>query len=149
MKRKLLPHITLIALGALAQHPLLAAELISVRVGTTAFQVEIARTTEQKMRGLMFRSALAAKHGMLFLQEPSPAQFWMKNTYIALDLLFFDPEQRLTQIISNVPPCRTPQCPIYASNANNISYILEINAGAAAQYGIKIGDVLQIPADVE
>ena len=149
MKRKLLAHITLIALGALAQHPLLAAELISVRVGTTAFQVEIARTTEQKMRGLMFRSALPEKHGMLFLQEPSPAQFWMKNTYIALDLLFFDAEQRLVQIISAVPPCRTPHCPTYSSSANNIRYILEINAGAAAKHGIKVGAILHLQADAQ
>ena len=149
MKHKWLPHIALILLGAFAHHALLAAELITVRVGAMPFQVEIADTAEKRRRGLMFRSTLAEDHGMLFLQEPSPAMFWMKNTYIALDLLFFDAEQRLVQIISAVPPCRTPHCPTYSSSANNIRYILEINAGAAAKHGIKVGAILHLQADAQ
>lgn len=144
MLRKLLLHINLFLLGVLVHNTVLAADLITVQVGTTTFQVELAITAEERIRGLMFRNTLPDNQGMLFMQEPGGAAFWMKNTYIALDLLFFDPTPRLTQIIRNVPPCRTPQCPIYSSSANNIRYILEINAGAAAKHGLQIGDTLHI-----
>ncbi|TVR65842.1 MAG: DUF192 domain-containing protein, partial [Candidatus Competibacteraceae bacterium] len=93
----------------------------------------MARTVQERARGLMFRRELPRDQGMLFVQPPGPAVFWMKNTYIPLDLLYFDAEGRLRQIVAEAPPCAATPCPTYPSETANIRYILEINAGEAAR----------------
>jgi len=121
-----------------------ARDLAQVTVGPATFQAEIVQTAHERAQGLMFRHELPPDRGMLFVQPPGPAVFWMKNTYIPLDLLYFDTAGRLTQIVAEAPPCKTPGCPIYPSNAANVRYILEINAGEAARRGIRVGDPLQM-----
>ncbi|MFO1372449.1 MAG: DUF192 domain-containing protein [Candidatus Competibacteraceae bacterium] len=122
-----------------------ALERQPITVGSSAFQVEVARTPEERERGLMFRQELASNRGMLFVQPtPGPAVFWMKNTFIALDLLYFDSTGRLLQIVTEAPPCKTLNCPLYPSNTATVKYILEINAGQAVQRGIHIGDQLRL-----
>lgn len=113
-------------------------------VGSATFQVEMARTAQERERGLMFRKELPKERGMLFVQSSGPAMFWMKNTYIPLDLLYFDADGRLLQIEANAPPCTTPTCPIYPSETTTVRYILEINAGEAARRGIRVGDRLRL-----
>ncbi|MFO7641132.1 MAG: DUF192 domain-containing protein [Candidatus Competibacteraceae bacterium] len=122
----------------------LARDLRQVTVGTATFQVEMARTAQERARGLMFRRELPRDQGMLFVQPPGPTAFWMKNTYIPLDLLYFDADGRLRQIVAEAPPCTTPACPIYPSAAATVRYILEINAGEAARRGIQVGDRLRL-----
>lgn len=121
-----------------------ALDQAQVTVGPAIFQVEVAQTPQDRQRGLMFRRGLPREQGMLFVQPPGPAVFWMKNTYISLDLLYFDSDRRLLQILADVPPCVTPDCPIYPSETATVRYILEINAGEAARRGIQIGDRLQV-----
>jgi uncharacterized membrane protein (UPF0127 family) len=124
--------------------PGFALDLQQIAVGPATFQVEMARTDRERARGLMFRRELPRDQGMLFVQPPGPAAFWMKNTYIPLDLLYFDEEGRLLQIMAKTPPCATPDCPIYPSKSSNVRYILEINAGEAARRGIQVGDRLRV-----
>ncbi|HCK81602.1 MAG TPA: DUF192 domain-containing protein [Candidatus Competibacter sp.] len=121
-----------------------ASEPVQVTVGAAAFQVEVARTPEQRERGLMFRTELPGDRGMLFVQAPGPAVFWMKNTLIPLDLLYFDSEGRLSQIVAEAPPCQRADCPLYPSKTPTVRYILEINAGEAARRGIRPGDRLRL-----
>ena len=122
-----------------------AAGETDIRVDTTRFHVEIAQTLEQRQKGLMFRTQLPADHGMLFIQpQAAPAAFWMKNTYIPLDLLYFDDAGRLQEIHAEVPPCTVSDCPSYVSNGP-IKYILEINAGSAQRFGLKPGAQLHLP----
>ena len=122
-----------------------AATLTTIKVGDTVFQVEIARTVQERQQGLMFRRHLPESHGMLFIQpEPAPTAFWMKNTYIPLDLLYFDEKGSLVEIFANVPPCKIPPCPTYLSR-KAIKFILEINGGTAEQLGIKVGERLFLP----
>jgi len=115
-----------------------------VRVGPAAFRVELAQTEEERRRGLMFRRDLPADQGMLFIQDPGRAEFWMKNTLIALDLLYFDAEGTLLEIVPEAPPCRRPDCPTYPSTSTAVSYILEINGGEAARQAIQVGDPLGV-----
>lgn len=122
----------------------LSPDLARVTVGPATFQVEMAQTPQQRQRGLMFRREMPPDQGMLFVQPLGPAVFWMKNTYIALDLLYFDAEGRLLQIEANTPPCTTPDCPIYPSATATVRYILEINGGEAARRGIRPGDRLRV-----
>lgn len=133
-----------VCLAALIASPVFALDKAQVTVGPATFQAEIAQTPEDRQRGLMFRRELPPNQGMLFIQSPGPAVFWMKNTYIALDLLYFDAEGRLAQIVADVPPCKTPNCPVYPSHTATVRYILEINAGEAARRGIQVGDSLRL-----
>src|SRR5690606_11790341 len=68
-----------------------ADELVELSIATAGgrrtFRVEMARTEAEQERGLMFRTELAADRGMLFPYDPpTPVSFWMKNTYIPLDM---------------------------------------------------------------
>ena len=121
-----------------------ALDLAPVTVGPATFQVEMARTAQERERGLMFRRELPKDRGMLFVQAPGPAAFWMKNTYIPLDLLYFDADGRLLQIEAGVLPCVTPTCPVYPSATATVRYVLEINAGETARRGIRVGDQLRL-----
>ena len=131
-------------LAALIVESVLALDLTPVTVGSATFQVEIARTPQEREQGLMFRRELPHGRGMLFIQPPGPAAFWMKNTYIPLDLLYFDSDGKLLQVEASTPPCTTPNCPIDSSETTTVRYILEINAGAAARHGIRVGDRLRL-----
>jgi hypothetical protein len=63
----------------------------------------------------------------------------MKNTLIPLDLLYFDIDGTLLEIVPAVPPCRVRNCPIYPSASAAVRYILEIKAGEAARRRIAVG----------
>jgi uncharacterized protein len=105
---------------------------------------EIADTEAARERGLMFRTHLAANYGMLFIYPDARIRnFWMKNTLIPLDILFFDANKRLINISADTPPCKTATCPTYPSNAP-AQYVLELRAGMAADLNIRRGAVLRI-----
>jgi hypothetical protein len=120
------------------------AEWTRVRVGPAVFRAEVARTEEQRQRGLMFRRELPADQAMLFTQPPGQARFWMKNTLIPLDILYFDRDGTLLEILATLPPCNVADCPLYPSAAATVRYILEINGGEAARQEIRIGDQLTL-----
>jgi uncharacterized protein len=108
------------------------------------FEVEIADTEDARERGLMFRTHLAAGHGMLFIYPDARSRnFWMKNTLIPLDILFFDADKRLINISADTPPCKTTDCPTYSSAAA-AQFVLELKAGIARKTGLKRGDVLTV-----
>ena len=108
------------------------------------FSVEIANTETAQARGLMFRTHMAADHGMLFIYpDAQPRDFWMKNTLIPLDILFFDAQRRLINIAADAPPCTADPCATYASTAP-AQYVLELNAGTAQKLGIEPGNGLRI-----
>lgn len=108
------------------------------------FTVEIADTRATREHGLMDRTAMPQDHGMLFVfADAEPRTFWMKDTLIPLDMLFFDNAKRLVTILRDVPPCRADPCPVYASG-KPARYVLELNAGTAARIGARKGDVLGV-----
>lgn len=123
-----------------------AADLVKVKVkvGPAVFRAELAQTTAEQLRGLMFRRQLPPDQGMLFIQPPGRAEFWMKNTLIPLDLLYFDVDGTLLEIVAAAQPCRQPQCPTYPSESAAVHYILEINGGEAARRAIKVGAQLEL-----
>lgn len=104
------------------------------------FQIEIADEPEERSRGLMFRDALADEAGMLFLYPtPRIASFWMKNTKISLDMLFFATGGEIVTIAPNTTPFST--VPVL-SDAPVIG-VLEIDGGDAERLGIKVGDMIR------
>lgn len=108
-----------------------------------SFQVELADTAESRAQGLMHRKEMAPEAGMLFIYEgPRQAAFWMKNTFIPLDILFLD----RAGVVTYVHPQAIPhdETPIFGGNA--VNYVLEINAGLAAELGLAAGAQLRHPA---
>lgn len=107
------------------------------------FYVELAESGEQQMRGLMHREHMAANRGMFFIfGEEFMQAFWMKNTLISLDILYFDQKLRLVSMQNNVPPCKADPCPSYPSSAP-AKYVLELNGGTADKLGVKVGDTVE------
>ncbi len=104
------------------------------------YQVEVAQDDASRARGLMFRDHLEAGHGMLFIHDrQEPQAYWMKNTRIALDILYFDNARRLVSQQRDVPPCSAGDaCPPYPS-FKPARYVLELNAGQAAKLELENG----------
>ena len=108
------------------------------------FKVELAATEESRHKGLMYRTHLNDDEGMLFVFDASGEYgFWMKNTLLALDMIWLDEDRQVVHIRSNVPPCASDPCPVY-STPKAARYVLELPAGTALQRGINLGDVLQM-----
>ncbi len=104
---------------------------------------ELAVSDDERARGLMFREKIGVDQGMLFVfEEEEIHQFWMKNTWIPLDMLWLDNSRRVIHIEADVPPCREDPCPSYGPWLP-ARYVLELKAGGAAEYGIKVNDRLQ------
>ena len=121
-----------------------------VELGGQRYAVEVARTDAERERGLMFRDELPSGHGMLFIHPRlEPQAYWMKNTHIPLDILYFDDGHRLVSQQRDVPPCSLGDaCPPYPSDAP-ARYVLELNAGEAARLGLHDGDELRVSPDIE
>jgi uncharacterized protein len=130
-----------VALTALAANFAQAAELqtleIASKTGVHAFQVEMAITPEEKERGLMFRRELPDGQGMLFdFQTDQNVAFWMKNTYIPLDMLFIRGDGRILRIAENTEPLSERNIP----SGGPVRAVLEVIGGTAKKLGIAPGD---------
>lgn len=120
-----------------------------VEVGGQRYAVEVSDDDAERARGLMFRDAMANDRGMLFIHEAQePQAYWMKNTRIPLDILYFDDQRKLVAQQRDVPPCSLGDaCPSYPSDAP-ARYVLELNAGEAARLGLKDGVELRLSPDI-
>ncbi len=99
--------------------------------------IEISDTPVKQSRGLMLRSFLPQNAGMLFIFDTSqPLAFWMKNTFISLDIVFVDEHRRIVTIQKNT----TPLSEALIFSKKNAKYVVEVNAGLCEKYGIKEGD---------
>lgn len=108
------------------------------------FSVELATNAASRERGLMMRTSMQPGHGMLFVfSSAAPQAFWMKNTLIPLDILYFGADRKLVSMQLDVPPCKADPCSIYPSDAP-ARYVLELTAGSAVRIGAQVGDVLDI-----
>jgi uncharacterized protein len=111
--------------------------------GRDLFQIWVATTPAQHQQGLMWVQQLAPDQGMLFLLEaPRPMTMWMKNTYVALDMIFVDESGKILSITRNTKPLSTA---LITSPANVVA-VLEILAGESDRRGIAVGDRLLHPA---
>jgi uncharacterized membrane protein (UPF0127 family) len=118
-----------------------AARLDRVTIETAkterVFQVEIVREERDRNRGLMFRQSLPDNGGMLFdYDPPQEVAFWMKNTYIPLDIIFIDATGRIIRIAENTTPLSLEPIP----SGGVARGVLEIKGGQSAKLGIKAGD---------
>ncbi|CAK0743689.1 DUF192 domain-containing protein [Azospirillaceae bacterium] len=111
--------------------------------GRLPFEVEIAETPDQLHQGLMFRDSLPDTGGMLFLlPSEQVASFWMRNTFLPLDLLFIAHNGRIT----NIHHRASPGSMTILNSSEPVRGVLEINGGMAQRLGIRAGDHLRHPA---
>jgi len=104
------------------------------------FTLEIADTDAKTERGLMYRHAMADDHGMLFVfPTPSTAGFWMKNTFIPLDIIFLDKDGKVLAVHHRIPHDETGMGP-----STPALYVIELNAGTAEKIGLKPGDTIDV-----
>lgn len=104
--------------------------------GPQHFTVELATDSASQERGLMYRKSLAPNAGMLFdFYYTMGLTFWMKNTYIPLDIIFIRADGTIANIAANAEPMSTKQIP----SKGGVRAVLEINGGRAAELGIKSG----------
>src|SRR5271169_218818 len=110
--------------------------------GTHDFHIEIAKDDVSRAQGLMNRPFLPADRGMLFeFDREAPVSFWMKNTYIPLDMIFIAPSGVVTHIAANAEPLSERVIP----SGSPCIAVLELNGGMAASIGLKVGDKLRHP----
>jgi uncharacterized protein len=114
-------------------------------INKTTINLEAANTPREQEIGLMFRTSMPADRGMIFnFPTAVPANFWMKNTLIPLDIIFLR-NRKVMNIQAHVPPCKTDPCPGYGPTSNVlIDQVIELNAGQAKKLGLKVGDELLV-----
>jgi uncharacterized membrane protein (UPF0127 family) len=115
---------------------------IVTRSGVHVFTVEIAKTEQERATGLMYRKELAEGRGMLFDFSPEqPVSMWMKNTFIPLDMVFFDTRGRILRIHERA----VPQTEDIIDSGVAVAGVLEILGGEARRRGLQVGDRLLHP----
>lgn len=99
--------------------------------------IEIAKDEYSREKGLMYRRSMDESQGMLFVfEDASPRYFWMKNTYISLDIIYVGADKHIVSIQKSAIPLSEESLP---SNKDAM-YVVEVNAGFVDKYGIKEGD---------
>mgnify|MGYP000400941206 CR=1 FL=1 len=100
-------------------------------------EIELANTPEKIQYGMMYRKSLEEDHGMLFFMgEERPQSFWMKNTYVPLDIIFINANQQIVSIQKNAKPLSEESLP----SMGNASYVLEVAGGISDTYGFEKGN---------
>ncbi len=106
---------------------------------THEFTTEIAGTSMEQAKGMMFRTEMPDNTAMIFpFPEPKTASFWMKNTVIPLDIIFVRPNGSIESIAENAVPYSTE--PVLSGEP--VGAVLEIRGGLAAELGIQPGDMV-------
>ena len=101
------------------------------------FNVEVADRDDLRARGLMFRTQMADRNGMLFFfKKNQMIIMWMKNTFIPLDILFINQEG----VIVHIAKSTVPESLDYISSGEAVISALEVNAGITNRLNIKVGD---------
>ena len=103
--------------------------------------LEIANTPAKRAQGLMYRKVLADNHGMIFIHpREEVSSFWMKNTYIPLDMIFVDQNYRVVGVLENVPRLSEERRSVEKPSM----YVVELNAGSADKLGVRAGSKLNL-----
>ena len=106
-----------------------------ITIGNKSYQVSLAETEEEQMKGLQGVHTLPEDEGVLFVfEEPGEVGFWMKDTLIPLDIIYINDDDEVIAVEQGVPGDET------ILEHSDVKYVLEVNKDS----GIKIGDELDI-----
>ena len=99
--------------------------------------IQIANTDFDRQLGLMFRKSMSENQGMLFIfPQASVQSFWMRNTYISLDMIFVNADMKIITIHKNTKILSDQS---YQSTGR-AEYVIEVDAGFSDKFNIKVGD---------
>ena len=99
--------------------------------------IEFAKDEYSREKGLMYRRSMDEMQGMLFIfEDEAPRSFWMKNTYISLDIIYIGENKKIVSIQKSAIPLSEESLPSF----KDAMYVLEVNAGFTDKYNIKEGD---------
>nr|DAN43588.1 MAG TPA: hypothetical protein [Caudoviricetes sp.] len=113
---------------------------MKIEIGDKIYNVEVARTDEEKIKGLQGKTSLDSDEGMLFIyEEPGNIAFWMKDTEIPLDIVFMDEDGEVISVKQGQPNDET------LLEEDDVMYVLEVNQGS----GIQPGDEMEEADDNE
>lgn len=116
--------------------------VLRTATGVHKFTVEVVDTAESRAQGLMFRQELAPDAGMLFdFKEERPVSFWMRNTFIPLDMIFIGADGLVKTVHVNA----RPHDPTSIPSGVAVRYVLEIPGGRSDEIGLKPGDRVEHP----
>lgn len=108
--------------------------------GNYNFNVEVVDTAESRAQGLMYRQELADDAGMLFdFKGEQPVSFWMRNTFIPLDMIFVDAKG----VVKNIHVNARPHDPTGIPSDGPVQFVLEIPGGRSVEIGLKAGDTME------
>lgn len=116
--------------------------VVKMKIGKQSYNLEVARTETEQEKGLMKRDSMPEDHGMIFVfPDEQVRSFWMKNTRFPLDILFLSSGGKVVSI---------HQMRAYDESSTSsdepAQYAIELNKGQADASGVRVGDVLEIPA---
>lgn len=99
--------------------------------------IQLAKTDQQREDGLMYRKSMSDDQGMLFIfPDMEERSFWMKNTYISLDIIYLDDKLEIVSIQKYATPLSEQSLPSF----KKAQYVLEVNGGFCDKYHIGYGD---------
>ena len=129
-----------LALALLSASAALGEELtLTTKSGEYRFEVDVVDTPESRAQGLMFVTELAEDAGMLFdFKEERPVSFWMRNTFIPLDMIFIGADGVVKNIHVNARPHDVTSIP----SGSPVQFVLEIPGGRSVEIGLEPGDTM-------
>lgn len=117
----------------------------AMKLGDEQVTLQIANDEQEREIGLMYVPSMPADHGMIFVfPDEDDRGFWMKNTAIALDVLFVDAQGKIVSI-GTMKPFNL----VSTYSDGPAKYVIELNAGVAAKLKLAQGQQLAIPADAK
>ncbi len=117
----------------------------TVHIGTATVIAEVAATDDARSRGLSGRDQLGADRGMLFVfDRPAPQVFWMEGMRFPLDIIWIN-DGKVVDVAENVPVPEGP--PTVLTPTSFATHVLEVNAGFAAQAGVRYGTDVTVTFD--
>lgn len=116
-----------------------------ISINNVTIRAEVADTIGKQQKGLSGREGLGEKDGMLFIFGlPSQHGFWMKDMKFPIDIIWLR-DGKVVEITENLPPPRGFEAPTSVTSKELVDTVLEVNAGFARKYAIKIGDLVATP----
>jgi uncharacterized membrane protein (UPF0127 family) len=114
--------------------------VLQTATGEYSFNVQVVDTPESRAQGLMFVTELADDAGMLFdFKEERPVSFWMRNTFIPLDMIFVGADGLVRNVHVNARPHDVTSIP----SDGPVQYVLEIPGGRSVEIGLQPGDRME------
>lgn len=107
----------------------------------SSVKIQLAKTEQERSRGLMYKKSISDDQGMLFIfNDMQERTFWMKNTFIPLDMIFIDDQGVVRNILDNVPPLTTAP----RNSEIPVKYVLEVAGGSSKKLAIEVGSKLDL-----